>query len=288
MTMTPIATKILTNLSVNTFGANNVQSAPSTSSTSKTDENTLTAFSPDEENKEEAAAQQKQNEINQLYVLINAKSTEIAMLQNQLGLMKDMADIDSANSKIKSLNQSIDGLFLEIINKTTSASVAQSNDTENVSAFGATSGVRTSGDGSLGSGIINAAGKYMGYNEANGSYLKFTEGRAEAWCADFVTYVVKEAYAAAGKEVPANFGSPAVATLMGWGQANGRWIDKSNLGNVKPGDIMIQQHGGRSHTGIVVSVNGDGTVTTIEGNTSNMVAQRVQSLDTITGFVSIA
>lgn len=286
MTITPIATKLLNSMGTTAFGVNSGKLSSATSPINKTNEDTLTSFSP-EENKEDNL-KSEQEEINRLYVLINAKSIEIAMLQNQLGLMKDSSDIDGVNSKIKSLNQEIDGLFLDIINKTTTASVAQNNKTESVSAPSATGNVRTSNDGSLGSGIINAANKYMGYNESNGSYLKFTEGRAEAWCADFVTYVVKEAYAAAGKQVPANFGSPAVATLMNWGQANGRWIDTSNLGSVKPGDIMIQQHGGRSHTGIVVSVNGDGTVTTIEGNTSDMVAQRVQSLGNITGFVSIA
>ena len=43
-----------------------------------------------------------------------------------------------------------------------------------------------------GSAIVDTAMKYLGYNESNGSYLKFTNGDKIAWCAAFVTYVVKE------------------------------------------------------------------------------------------------
>lgn len=138
-----------------------------------------------------------------------------------------------------------------------------------------------------GSAIVDTAMKYLGYKESNGSYLKFTQGRVEAWCADFVTYVVKETL---GSDTPAGFGSAAVSGLRDWGKANGRYISRSQWSQVKPGDIMIQKENGASHTGIVTKVDPDGTIHTIEGNTSDMVAERTykpgsSGYNKISGFV---
>ncbi|MCM1339084.1 MAG: CHAP domain-containing protein [Muribaculaceae bacterium] len=151
----------------------------------------------------------------------------------------------------------------------------------------------------IGKSILNTAAKYLGFNEKNGSYKKFTNGRTEAWCADFVTYVVKEAFRAAGKPIPKGFGSPSVSGLMSWGKSQaGRWVQvagKSNRAsiiksNVKPGDIIIFKSAGASHTGLVESIASDGTIHTIEGNTSDRVAQRKHSPNkaTITGFIKMA
>lgn len=138
-----------------------------------------------------------------------------------------------------------------------------------------------------GSAIVDTAMKYLGYNESNGSYLKFTNGDKIAWCAAFVTYVVKETL---GSDTPSGFGSNAVSDLRDWGKANGRYISRSQWSQVKPGDIMIQKENGASHTGIVTKVDPDGTIHTIEGNTSNMVAERTykpgsSGYNKISGFV---
>ena len=138
-----------------------------------------------------------------------------------------------------------------------------------------------------GSAIVDTAMKYLGYNESNGSYLKFTNGDEIAWCAAFVTYVVKETL---GADTPSGFGSNAVSGLRDWGKANGRYISRSQWSQVKPGDIMIQKSNGASHTGIVTKVDPDGTIHTIEGNTSNMVAERTykpgsSGYNKISGFV---
>ena len=139
--------------------------------------------------------------------------------------------------------------------------------------------------------IVEIAKKYLGMNESDGSYLQFTEGREEAWCADFVTYVVKEAM---GEDTPEGFGSPSVATLRAWGENNGKYQDISNWQNIKPGDVMIQERNGASHTGIITSVDPDGTIHTIEGNTSDMVAERTYDpndpnsrYNVISGFISM-
>jgi len=150
----------------------------------------------------------------------------------------------------------------------------------------------------LGKSIIKTAAKYLGFNEANGSYKKFTNGRTEAWCADFVTYVTKEAFRAAGKSIPAGFGSPSVSGLRDWGIRTGRYMQtagKSNKAgliakNVKPGDIIIFKNQGASHTGIVEKVDSNGTIHTIEGNTSNKVARRTYAANNgrISGFIHMA
>lgn len=150
----------------------------------------------------------------------------------------------------------------------------------------------------LGKSIISTAAKYLGFNEANGSYKKFTNGRTEAWCADFVTYVIKETFRLAGKVLPSGFGSPSVSVLMEWGKKAGRWIQTAGKSNkasiiksqVKPGDIIIFKSSGASHTGIVERIDANGKIHTIEGNTSDKVARRSYSPDkaTITGFIKMA
>ncbi len=60
--------------------------------------------------------------------------------------------------------------------------------------------------------------------------------------------------------------------------------------NVKSGDIIIFKENGRSHTGIVKEILADGTIKTIEGNTSDKVGERSYSANdrTISGFVQVA
>lgn len=147
----------------------------------------------------------------------------------------------------------------------------------------------------LGSAVVQDALKYIGANENDGSYKKFTNGREEAWCADFASYVVKEAYEKAGKKLPEGFGSASVANIKSWGEQNGCFTRTSNMSdkanymanNIKAGDLII--FGEDQHVGIVESVDGDGTVHTVEGNTSDQVARRDYNASNarITGFVQL-
>lgn len=150
----------------------------------------------------------------------------------------------------------------------------------------------------LGSGIVATAKKYLGYNEKNGSYKLFTGGKIHAWCADFSTFVVKEAFRVAGKILPSGFGSSSVSGLMSWAKSKGCFLQTSGISNkssviknkVKAGDLIIFKNGGRSHVGIVEGITSDGKIKTVEGNTSNKVACRTYSVNdkTITGFAQIA
>ena len=148
----------------------------------------------------------------------------------------------------------------------------------------------------FGQNIVSTALKYKGYNEKDGSYKLFTNGRTEAWCADFVSYVVKESARKSGKSLN-GFGSPSVTNLRQWGKDNGCYLQTDNLSNktdtikkqVKPGDVIIFKNG-KSHTGIVKSVDENGKITTIEGNTSDKVAERTYTAtdSSISGFVQLA
>ena len=152
----------------------------------------------------------------------------------------------------------------------------------NFSKFGSIT-QRKSSNSNLGNSIVNTALKYKGYNEKDGSYKLFTGGRSEAWCADFVTYVTKEAFRANGKSVPTGFGSPAVKNLKQWGKDNNCYT--TDVSKAKPGDVVIFN---KSHTGIVKEVRG-GKVYTIEGNTSKgTVDERTHTSKDINGFVQVA
>lgn len=151
--------------------------------------------------------------------------------------------------------------------------------------------------GNMGTDIVSTAKQYLGFKESDSSFKLFTGGANHAWCADFVTYVVKEAYKDNGKKAPSGFGSSSVEGLRQWGKNNNCYLDTSGASNkssliaqnIKPGDVVIFKNG-ISHTGIVTKVNPDGSFQTIEGNTSNKVAYRNYSANNgkISGFVQLA
>ncbi len=106
---------------------------------------------------------------------------------------------------------------------------------------------------------------------------KYTDNHPEFWCADFVSWVFREA----GK--PFTGGSsggwriPAVASLATWFQNNATYLSGTEI--PQPGDVIFINYG-RSvagttqdgdHTGIVERVEGN-TVYTIEGNSSDAVS----------------
>lgn len=145
----------------------------------------------------------------------------------------------------------------------------------------------------IGTSFTNNALKYLGYNEADGSHRKFSNSKE--WCADFVTYIVKDTYQKKGLNVPEGFGSHRVEEIKQWGIRNNKYLEvanKPNKGdliakNVKVGDILILRENGASHTGFVTKVNPDGTFETIEGNRSDKVGKATYSpnYNQISGFV---
>lgn len=94
---------------------------------------------------------------------------------------------------------------------------------------------------------------------------KYTDSTLEYWCADFVSWVYKQA----GK--PFTGGSSGgwriagVSGVASWFKKNGTFTENGGSANPKPGDTYMIN--GYNHIGIVERVEGD-TLYTISGNTS--------------------
>jgi hypothetical protein len=103
------------------------------------------------------------------------------------------------------------------------------------------------------------------------------------WCAYFVSWASKQAGTPLG-EAGQGFGS--VSALSSWAQRTGRWTPEAAGVKPQPGDLIVW---GGEHVGMVESVDSDGRIHTVEGNSSNMVTRRVHDStgDGATGFVHI-
>src|ERR687890_145070 len=103
------------------------------------------------------------------------------------------------------------------------------------------------------------------------------------WCAYFVSWAAQQAGAPVG-ESGQGFGS--VSALAGWAQRTGRWNPATSGVKPNPGDLIVW---GGQHIGIVESVDADGSINTIEGNSSNMVTRRKHGPDGdgATGYVRL-
>jgi hypothetical protein len=93
------------------------------------------------------------------------------------------------------------------------------------------------------------------------------------WCAYFTSWAAAQAGAPLG-EAGQGFGS--VSALYDWAQRAGRAIPAGPGVAPSPGDLIVW--GGR-HIGIVESVDPDGSIHTIEGNSSNAVSRRTYGPD---------
>lgn len=139
--------------------------------------------------------------------------------------------------------------------------------------------------------ILRVAGSQLGITEQGenkGGAMKYQKhfGRGpEPWCADFVSWV----YSMAGK--PTN--NPYCPTFVTQLKKQGKW---KGMKDPEPGDLVFfdwQGDGAADHVGIVKYVNGDGSITTIEGNSSNPkngqegVWQKNRTKGTILGYGSV-
>jgi hypothetical protein len=103
------------------------------------------------------------------------------------------------------------------------------------------------------------------------------------WCSYFVSWAAQQAGVPLGE---AGQGFGAVSAVSAWAQRTGRWNAAGSGVPPAPGDLIVW---GGQHIGIVESVDPDGSINTIEGNSSNMVARRKHGADGdgATGFVRI-
>lgn len=93
-------------------------------------------------------------------------------------------------------------------------------------------------------------------------YGKFTKHDGQPWCGSFVMWCANEV---GFKNMPNCVFTPAGAASF---QGRGQWSNHETA-KPQPGDIVFFSFSGKGieHVGIVIRDNGDGTVTTIEGNT---------------------
>jgi hypothetical protein len=103
------------------------------------------------------------------------------------------------------------------------------------------------------------------------------------WCAYFVSWAAAQAGVPLG-EAGQGFGS--VSAVWDWAQRTGRATPAGTGVRPNPGDLIVW--GGR-HIGIVESVDPDGSIHTIEGNSSNAVSRRTYGPDGggATGYVHL-
>lgn len=113
--------------------------------------------------------------------------------------------------------------------------------------------------------IVEVAKTELGYIEGPKDNETKYQKTNQAWCGAFVNWVFKQV----GVKIPNCVSTLAGATAF---QKNKAWQDAATA-TPEVGDCVFFDfpHDGIdriSHIGIVIKVNGDGTVTTIEGNTA--------------------
>ena len=99
------------------------------------------------------------------------------------------------------------------------------------------------------------------------------------WCSYFVSWAAKQAGAPLGE---AGQGFGAVSSAWDWAKRTGRTIPAGQT--PQAGDLIVWNG---THIGIVESVDADGKVHTIEGNSSNAVTRRTHDRngDGATGYI---
>jgi CHAP domain len=104
-------------------------------------------------------------------------------------------------------------------------------------------------------------------------YRKATAGSGVGpWCAYFVSWAAREAGVPIGDN---GQGFGRVDDVYAWAQKAGKAIPAGDGVKPQPGDLIVWDE----HIGIVESVDSDGTIHTVEGNSSDQVAQRTYGAD---------
>jgi hypothetical protein len=96
-------------------------------------------------------------------------------------------------------------------------------------------------------------------------------GPVGPWCAYFASWAAAQAGTPLGDR---GQGFARVDDVWAWGERTGRTIPAGS-GPPQPGDLIIWDE----HMGIVESVAPDGTISTIEGNSSDAVSRRTYGPD---------
>ena len=203
------------------------------------------------------------------------------------------AQLDSFDQQIQSLETEKAQKLQEIDAK---IETAIAREVQEAQQSGETMGSLASNE--FGASVIKNALKYEGMTESTGALEKFSTGNY-GWCADFVTYVVKETARQMGKseaeikEIDKHLGASPYKLRS---RNEGHYYLTSDIPaseyqtTIQPGMAFICKGSGASgeHTGLVVEVYADGTFLTIEGNSNNMVRSQRRNISDMYGFVDFS
>jgi hypothetical protein len=142
--------------------------------------------------------------------------------------------------------------------------------------------------GSGGAGVLAAVQREVGVAEQPpgsndapriAQYRQATAGSGVGpWCAYFTSWAAREAGMPLG-ENGQGFGS--VDALYGWAQRAGRAVPNGPGVVPRPGDLIVWDE----HIGVVEAVLPNGSVQTIEGNSSDQVSRRTHDAGSALGYV---
>ena len=141
-----------------------------------------------------------------------------------------------------------------------------------VPAAGGTAAGRAALQAALGE--VGVAEQPPGSNDSPriAQYRQATAGSGVGpWCAYFVSWAARQAGAPIGDS---GQGYGRVDDVWAWGERTGRATPASGA-KPQPGDLIVWDE----HIGIVQSVDADGTIHTVEGNSSDRVSQRTYGAD---------
>ena len=156
-------------------------------------------------------------------------------------------------------------------------------------AAGAVSPTTPIAGGGSGSAIVAAAAGEVGQAEmppgSNDSpriaqYRSATAGAPGPgpWCAYFASLACKQAGVPVGEN---GQGSGSVDALYAWAQRTGRAEPVGSAYTPRPGDLIVFNQ----HIGVVENVLPNGTIQTIEGNSSDRVSRRTHPRTDAIGFI---
>jgi hypothetical protein len=141
--------------------------------------------------------------------------------------------------------------------------------------------VQTAGGTGAGQAVLNAVRGEVGQAEqppgSNDSpriaqYRQATAGSGVGpWCAYFVSWAARQAGTPLGE---AGQGFGRVDDVWAWAERSGKAMPAATA-QPQPGDLIVWDE----HIGVVESVDPDGSVHTIEGNSSDSVARRTYGRD---------
>ena len=124
--------------------------------------------------------------------------------------------------------------------------------------------------------------------KAQSAGTKFSQGAEEAWCANFVSWIMYQAGAPLKNPHTGDWRIPGTFTLREYYEATGRFKSANSVYQPLPGDAAIYRNSPvfGDHTNIVLK-NDNGVLTTVGGNEANRIrvfVNRDKQYDGLLGY----